>query len=170
MLTTNQKGALAEAAIIKAATLANVGVVLPVSVARYDLILDLRPRLLRVQCKWASVQGDVVVVRCATSRRTIQGHRHSTYSCGEIDAFAAYCLDLDRCFLLPIDRFAGRRTVQLRLRPSRNNQQSGVNWADDFEFAVTLRRLGAVAQLGERQSGTLEVTGSIPVGSTVVPG
>ena len=170
MLSTNEKGALAEAAIIKAATLARVGVLLPLSVERYDLILDLRPKLVRVQCKWASVHDDVVVVRCATSRRTLSGHQHTTYSRREIDAFAAYSIDLDRCFLLPIDQFAGRRAIQLRLRPSRNNQNVGINWADDFAFAATLARLGAVAQLGERQRGTLEATGSSPVGSTLAPG
>jgi hypothetical protein len=29
---------------------------------RYDLIFDLRPRLLRVQCKWAPLKGDVIVI------------------------------------------------------------------------------------------------------------
>ena len=72
-LTTNQKGALAEAAVIKAAVEAHVGVLLPLSVERYDLVLDLRPRLLRVQCKWAVREGTVVVIRCATSRRTRRG-------------------------------------------------------------------------------------------------
>ena len=40
-----------------------------------------------------------------------------------------------------------------------------VNWAEEYEFAATLGVPGAVAQLGERERGTLEVTGSSPVGS-----
>ena len=38
--------------------------------------------------------------------------------------------------------------------------------ADNFDFAARLgEHQGAVAQLGERERGTLEVTGSSPVGS-----
>jgi hypothetical protein len=36
----------------------------------------------------------------------------------------------------------------------KNNQRSGINWASDFDFAATLARLGAVAQLGERLAGS----------------
>jgi hypothetical protein len=56
--------------------------------------------------------------------------------------------------------------LSLRLAPAANNQRLKVNWAADYEFGAKLARpQGAVAQLGERQSGTLEVTGSSPVGS-----
>jgi hypothetical protein len=63
--------------------------------------------------------------------------------------------------------WVGNRTVlQLRLDPPLNNQCVGINWADDFDFAATLERLGAIAQLGERLSGTQKVAGSSPAGST----
>src|SRR3954470_17527611 len=51
MLTTNQKGAVAETAIAHEAIKLGIGVYRPVADERADLILDLRPRLLRVQCK-----------------------------------------------------------------------------------------------------------------------
>lgn len=143
-----------------------IGVWTPCTVERYDLIFDLRPRLLRVQCKWATRRGDVALVRCCRHRRNREGLLRSYYSAEEIDAFAAYCADVDECYLLPIDLVAGRSHVQLRLAPTRNNQAVGINWAKDYEFAATLGRPGAVAQLGERQRGTLEATGSSPVGST----
>ena len=44
-----------------------------------------------------------------------------------------------------------------------------MNWAKDFEFAATLGRFGAIAQLGERVSGRDEVAGSSPAGSTHQP-
>ena len=75
-----------------------------------------------------------------------------------------FCPDVDRCYLLPLE-LALKAAPQLRLAPTKNNQQQGVNWASDYEFAATIRILGAVAQLGERQSGTLKATGSSPVGS-----
>jgi hypothetical protein len=57
----NQKGNVAEAAITAAAIKLGVDVIKPlVEHTRYDLIIDLRPRLLRVQCKWAPLKDDVV--------------------------------------------------------------------------------------------------------------
>ena len=60
VLTTDQKGAIAEQAIAFEAMRLGLGVFVPLGDERYDLILDLRPHLLRVQCKWAVRTGDVV--------------------------------------------------------------------------------------------------------------
>jgi hypothetical protein len=49
VLTTDQKGALAEQAIAFEALTHGVGVSRPLGDERYDLIFDLRPRLLRIQ-------------------------------------------------------------------------------------------------------------------------
>jgi hypothetical protein len=84
----------------------------------------------------------------------------------DIDAFAAYCADLDRCYFLPLEMFAGRSVIQLRLNAAKNNQRAGVNWAKDFEFDATLGPRGAIAQLGERLAGSQKVAGSSPAGST----
>ena len=122
---------------------------------RYDLIFDFDDRLWRVQCKWAAINGDVLVVRCYSSRRTREGTRMRPYTADEIDALAAYSADLDRCYFLPIDRFPRREQIRLRLAPARNNQRHLINWAEDFEFAATLAQpRGAVAQLGERVAGS----------------
>jgi PD-(D/E)XK endonuclease len=164
-LTTNQKGALAEAAIAKEAAKLGIIVLRPLDDARYDLVLDLPSGLMRVQCKWAVRNGDVVVIRCRTCRRGRDGLIHRGYKQGEIDAIAAYCADLDTCYLLPLSLSVNRAAVQLRLAPTLNNQQRKIHWARDFEFGATLSAPGPIAQLGERQSGTLEVVGSIPTGS-----
>jgi hypothetical protein len=58
-----------------------------------------------------------------------------------VDAIAAYCPDLDRCFFLSADRFDGHPELLLRLAPCRNNQQLGINWADDFGLEARLRGL-----------------------------
>ena len=167
MLTTNQKGALAEAKIALECIEAGFGVALPFADERYDLILDLRPGLLRVQCKWAVRRGDVVVITCRTNRRGPNGFIPRTYESGEIDAIAAYCQETGACYLLPLAQSVGRTAVHLRVAPSRNNQRSGINWARDFELGATLKRLrGPIAQLGERVAGSDEVAGSSPAGST----
>jgi hypothetical protein len=132
---------------------------------RFDLVFAIGERLLRVQCKWAPLEGDVIVMRCYSTRRNRHWLVRRRYEPGEIDAFAGYCPDTDTCYFIPYDLFSGRIQIRLRLTPTRNNQSIGVNWAKDYEFGVTLHRLGAVAQLGERRHGMAEVTGSIPVGS-----
>jgi hypothetical protein len=159
-MTTNQKGAIAEARITAEALELGCTVYRPISEGcRYDLIIDVGDRLLRVQCKWASVKGPIVVVYAITSRLTPRGYVRTTYNRTEIDGIAAYCHALKRCFWLPIEEFAGKSVVHLRLAPARNGQQSGLRWAEQYP-------LGAIAQLGERSTGSAEVAGSSPASST----
>jgi PD-(D/E)XK endonuclease len=166
-LTTNQKGFLAETAIVHAAAKLGITVLKPLHDARYDLALDLPDGMLRLQCKWAVRRTDVVVVRCRTCRRSSNGLIHRGYRSGEIDAIAAYCAELEACYLLPLSMSVDRAAVQLRLAPTRNNQSRLINWAKDYEFAARLTGLGPIAQLGERKSGRLEAAGSSPAGSIV---
>ena len=167
MLTTDQKGALAEQAIAFEAMKHGVGVSRPLGDERYDLIFDLRPQLLRVQCKWAVKRGSVVSIMCRTNRRGPNGYLPRRYTEGEIDVIAAYCQGTGACYLLPRELSVLRAGVQLRLAPSRNNQRVRINWARDFELGATLSRFrGPIAQLGERRAGSAKVAGSSPAGST----
>src|SRR5262249_3919928 len=135
---------------------------------RYDMIFEIDERLLRVQCKWASRYGQTLNVRCYSSRRSVGGKIvNRLYTEAEIDVIAVYSLEVGMCYLLPPEVWVGRRHVFLRLAPSRNKQRTGINWAKHYEFAATLGRPGAVAQLGERLAGSQKATGSSPVGSTV---
>jgi hypothetical protein len=170
MLTTDQKGAVAEAAIAAVALAHGVGVARPLSDEKYDLIFDLGQRLLRVQCKWSIRAGNVIVIRTRRARRSASGFVHRRYAADEIDAVAAYCQAVDQCYLLPTELSVERAVVQLRLPPCRNNQLLGVHWARDFELGATLNRLrGPIAQLGERLDGIQKAAGSSPAGSMNVP-
>jgi hypothetical protein len=140
MLTTNQKGAGAETAIAHEAIKLGIGVWRPLSDESYDLILDLRPRLLRVR-KWAVRLGEVVSIRTRRCRRARAGLVHRSYGPDEIDVVAAYCADTATCYLLPHELSVDRTEVQLRLGPARNNQAKGIRWARDYEFGATLTRL-----------------------------
>jgi hypothetical protein len=142
-LTTNQKGAIAETAIVKEATRLGIEVYRPVAEGgRFDLIFLLGDALARVRCKWAPRQGDVILVRCYSCRRAREGMRVRRYTADEIDVYAAYCAENDRCYYLTMARFGERRAVQLRLAPSRNKQQLGIHWAADYEFAATIGAAG----------------------------
>lgn len=159
----NLKGAIAETKIAAAATELGIPVLRPVAEhGRYDMVFDIGERLHRVQVKWGALEGDGAVVRIKTEsqRCTPDGYVRRTYSTDEIDLLAVYCGELDRCFLLPADRVAGRRQVWLRLAPPGNGQRACINLAADHEFS------GAVAQLEERSAGSRKVGGSNPPSST----
>jgi len=141
-MTPDEKGSVAEAEITAAAVHLGIGVLKPLNDGlRYDLVFDLGPKLLRVQCKWAACHGEVIAINCRTCRRARHGYVHASYSADEIDAIGAYCPEVDRCYLIPVERVSGRPTIRLRLSPTRNNQSKGVNWAEDFDFRATLQRL-----------------------------
>jgi prevent-host-death family protein len=140
----NRKGNVAEAVIAAEAIKLGVHVLKPITEhCRYDLVFEIARCLLRIQCKWVPLRGDVIPVNLAASRYTARGEMiRSTYSAEEIDAVAAYCEELDTSYLLPIELVDGMRAVCLRLTPPKNGQRAGLNWASDFELP------GAVAQLG----------------------
>jgi prevent-host-death family protein len=158
----NHKGNVAELAIATAAAELGLSVLKPLTEhERYDLVLGVAGRLLRVQCKWGSQQGEVVTVRLRSSYHSpTRGYVTSTYDDSEVDAVAVYCGQLQRCYLLPIDLVSGLGAVTLRLSPARNNQRAALNLAAEYEFR------GAVAQLEERVAGSDEVRGSSPLSST----
>ncbi len=159
-LTSSQKGGLADLKVAAEAADLGFGILRPATEGlRYDLVLDVAGALLRVQVKWATLKGLVVSIPLRTSRHTPGGYVRTQYGATEIEGFAAYCRDLDRCFFLPIAEFLGRTNAHLRLGPARNGQLRGVKMAADYP-------LGAVAQLGERRAGSAKVRGSSPLSST----
>ena len=158
----NIKGNVAELAIAAEAARLGLTVLMPMTEhERYDLVLGIAGRLLRVQCKWGSRQGEVIKVRLRTSYHSpTRGYVVKTYAADEVDLIAVHCGDLDRSYLLPIEIFTGKATAYLRLGPARNNQRASVHLAAQYEFP------GAVAQLEERLAGSEEARGSSPLSST----
>jgi prevent-host-death family protein len=163
VMDTNRKGAIAEAAIALEAIKLGIPVLKPIAEhGRYDLGFEIGGRILRVQCKWGSLDSAAGTIRVSLqcSGLSANGYVRSYYSEDEIDLVAAYCGDLDRCYLLPIALVAGRREIHLRVSPARNAQRACINAATDFELS------GAIAQLGEHLRGTQGVAGSSPASST----
>jgi PD-(D/E)XK endonuclease len=124
-------------------------------------VLGIGERLLRVQCKWGSLKGEVVCVRVSSSYHSpTRGYVKATYEEAEVDLIAVYCGDLERCYLLPVGLVTGKSRIHLRLRPAKNNQRAALNLAAAYELR------GAIAQLEERLTGSQEVAGSSPASST----
>src|SRR5262249_41065163 len=105
-----------------------------------------------------------------------------------------YAPSTDSCYLVPINEVEGLGQISLRVAATRNNQAVGIHWARDYEFRTSLWRnwgvgcpaqaghgerfasggtmsgCGAIAQLGERYAGSVEVVGSSPTSSTELVG
>jgi PD-(D/E)XK endonuclease len=100
------------------------------------------------------IAAEAVRLGIVVLRPIVEGRRY------DLDAIAAYCADLERCYLLPIEDVGSRSMVHLRLTRAANNQEAAIKYATTYEFA------GAIAQLGERVTGSHEVGGSNPPSST----
>lgn len=152
-LSPSQKGAVAEAAITTAAIELGLTVLRPLCEGRrYDLVIDLDPQLVRVQCKLAKQLDGALFVGTHTNRYTPHGYVSTRYDATEIDAVAAYSPQSRTCYLIPIGEVAALRGIHLRLAPTRNNQAEGIRWARDYELSVALERywgVGDGAQLVE---------------------
>src|SRR3954471_18368928 len=160
MLSPTQKRSIAEAVIAAQAVKAGVNVLRPLAEGgRYDRLFEIEERSVRVQCKSGKLRDDVVVVPTRTCRHTPRGYVRTTYDASDVDAIAVYSADTERCYLLPLADVGRRGNVYLRLAPARNNQEIAITYAVDYEFP------GAIAQLGERLTGSQEVGGSNPPSS-----
>ena len=143
MLTTDQKGAIAESAIAHAALKLGIDVYRPVAEGgRYDMIFDVglaaAARAVEVGSQARTTLSSSGAIRRGARQR---GCGQRTYTAAEVDLIAAYCPDVDRCFVLGPQQLDRRRMVHLRLGAALNNQRRRVNWAIDFELGATLTAL-----------------------------
>ncbi|MFN2567826.1 MAG: group I intron-associated PD-(D/E)XK endonuclease [Gemmatimonadaceae bacterium] len=99
--------------------------------ARYDCVVDDGARLLRLQIKTARLTGNGCV-RFDTASLNWNTRRRRLYH-GEADLFAAYCPEIGKTYLLPVND-CRRRSAWLRLTLARNNQARGVRRATYYEL------------------------------------
>ena len=93
-LDSNAKGNIAEAVIAAEAMKLGVPLLLPQGEhMRYDMAFDFGHKVARIQCKWARLRGEVIMVNLTSCRHTPRGAIYTRYSATEIDAVAAYCGD-----------------------------------------------------------------------------
>lgn len=108
--------------------------------ARYDLVIELDERFVRVQVKTGRLHDDGAITFPTCSSQAHRGHGTAHYR-GQCELFAVYCPELDETYLVPVDG-TGARGCSLRVRPTANNQARGVRWAADYRVgAVDVRAL-----------------------------
>jgi hypothetical protein len=131
-------GDRSQLAIILALKLTGFGILLPLGEnTRYDLVTEREGVLRRVQCKTARLKNGSVVFRTASSY-----YHHpfpntpSKHYRGQVDDFAAYCIETGAVYLVPIDDLATDFTATLRVDRPRNNQFERIRWARDYEIGT----------------------------------
>jgi hypothetical protein len=95
---------------------------------RYDIVVeDVSGRLMRVQCKTGRYKdGFVAFHLCSNSGGLGRKDYH-----GQIDAFATFCVENKRVYLIPIEK-CGTSIMHLRTSYPKSGAVSNVNWASDY--------------------------------------
>lgn len=141
---TNTKsiGDITEAVVLAEFLSAGFPVLLPFGDnRRYDMVVEIDRRFLRVQCKTAHRCADGACIRFnarSTNRRTGAGTSYRD----EADLFAVYSPYTRQVYVLPVDD-VGEVGVWLRLVPVRNNQQLKVRLAEDYTLKAWMTRMSA---------------------------
>ncbi|MDQ6674898.1 MAG: group I intron-associated PD-(D/E)XK endonuclease [Chloroflexota bacterium] len=126
------KGKTSEAIILAALVKLGKSVLIPWGEERYDLAVDEDGRLVRIQCKTGVLRdGSVVFKTCITDARRPLGD--GGYA-GQIDAFAVFCPQLKRAYLVPIEALTSPNMGYLRVEAALNAQVRNIRWARDFEL------------------------------------
>lgn len=135
-LATNLLGEYAIAKVLLRAIEKGIAVFKPIVECRVDLVLDDGFKLYRAQVKYA---GRASPKQCRGAvplglRKWRNGGRSVTfcYTTSEIDVLLVYVRKIDKILWLGPEIFNGRQNLQIRLEPSRNNQQKGCLMAADY--------------------------------------
>ena len=124
-----KRGNISEAIVMARYLKAGFMVSTPFGVgAPYDMVVDTGAALFRVQVKTGRLRNGVIEfeTRRARSRTMRNGYKEN-----EVDYFIIYCSELDETYALKAE---GGVCGKLRLRPTGNNQQMFVRWAEDYLF------------------------------------
>jgi hypothetical protein len=132
-ITTNLKGQIAASKTeLRALELGYIPSK-PIFDTRYDLILDNLTDLLRIQIKYADGKitnsGGSIRVKLEYQDRRKNSY---TYKQEEIDGLIVYFPRLDRLCFFPPEVYVGKKSLCIRVEPSKNNQAKGILFARDY--------------------------------------
>ena len=132
-VTTNVKGQLAVSKAELRALEKGFIPSRPLFDCRYDLIIDDKTKLNRVQVKFGngtpSNSTGSIVVKLDYENRT---NGHFTYNEAEVDALIVYLPIIDKLCYLPKETFLNKRKINIRFEKSKNNQVKGIIQADKY--------------------------------------
>lgn len=142
MINTHFKGKITELIVAQKFLEKGIQVSQPlVFNSRYDFIVDINNKLLKIQVKTAKISDDKAHMSFATSTSHTNTHKtiNRTYQANEIDYFATI-VD-EECYIIPYN-ICGKRGQRLRLKNTKNNQKQNILFAKDFTLEKFLIQMG----------------------------
>lgn len=143
ILDTKQKGNLTELQCITACYQLGYNVSIPYGEnSRYDFILDVDGKLLKIQVKTSrnkkSIKNpkDAIVFTCRSSNTNASGNTYHRYTKEQIDYFATYWDG--KCYLVPVEECNIEKT--LWFSSPANGQKNMISMANDYELTKTLSK------------------------------
>ena len=95
---------------------------------RYDFILDIGEKLLKIQVKTSHSNGEKIMFETCSSHITREGASRKSYK-NQIDYFCTWFEN--ECYLIPVEE-CGSREKSLRLIPIKNGQIKNICFAKDY--------------------------------------
>lgn len=136
------KGAITELNCVKAFLKRNILVSQPVVAdSKYDYIVDFNGRLLRIQCKTATLSENKDYLTIKTKTTNIRTMKDTYYSKEDIDYFYTYCDGKD--YLIPVEK-SGHGVTCLRFTSKCANPN--IRWAIDYELDKILSKIEEVSK------------------------
>ena len=143
ILDTKQKGNLTELQCITACYELGYNVSIPYGEnSRYDFILDIDGKLLKIQVKTSrnkkSIKNpkDAIVFTCRSSNTNASGNTYHRYTKEQIDYFATYWDG--KCYLVQVEECNIEKT--LWFSSPANSQKNMISMASDYELTKTLSK------------------------------
>lgn len=136
-MDSDQVGSMTEAKIIHRLLSLDYSVSTPFGgKERYDLLVDTKKEIYKVQCKTATLREQGVICFSTSSRNKKDGeYFNRNYKEEEIDAFVAYSDYLDECYWVWFEE-AAKSEMSLRFESKIDHPK--INWCEDFKINKAL--------------------------------
>jgi hypothetical protein len=122
------KGYIAEMAVAADLLKRGWGVLFPFGENnRYDLVAEKNGKFVKVQVKYVTPVNGALYVGCKSSNNWSV----DKYTPKEIDFIAVYNSGNGKIYFVPSSRF-NASAINLRIAPTRNNQETSIKYAKDF--------------------------------------
>lgn len=135
MLETKQKGIITQLQCLTAFNELGLKTSIPYGEnSRYDFIVDINGKLLRVQAKTASgilnESNELAGIRfsCRSTRVSAQGNFYRKYNKDEIDYFCTFWNNT--CYVVPVEECSNEKTLRF-MYPS-NGQKNTISLAENY--------------------------------------
>lgn len=98
--------------------------------SRYDMVIHLGNRFIRIQCKHGRLRDGVIKSNACSHNPFTKTSRDYL---GEVDYFAIYNENTDKIYLYPVNKDTPTTVISLRTSIPKNGQKTLINLADDYE-------------------------------------